>query len=461
MKRALAAIGLHGAVAVGAAETTSHGRFDQIAVYQPEGAAQQFVMLLSGSAGWDASTAATAQTLADRGALVAGIDTAALLAKLDAERDACTFPDGDFENLSHHLQAFYKLPTYLAPIIAGQGSGASLAYALVAQAPSTTFGGLLTSGFCPQLPLHKPLCKGAGIHFKTTPPPASAALARSAVGAKPMLTLLPAAQLPVAWQALASGASACSPGTARRFVAQVGQATWVASIDGNPPLAAAYAELALHNNATVAPPPSDLADLPIVEVPVEAAGPRFAVLVSGDGGWAGIDKELGAALAARGIPVAGIDSLRYFWTPRTPAGLAGDLDRVIAYYAHHWQRSEVLLIGYSQGADVLPFAINRLAPATREKVKLHALLSLGQKAAFEFHVSNWLGPSGEEPILPEAAKLDAADTLCVYGERETDALCPELKPGHAQVQALPGGHHYDGDYAGLADLILKHAPPTR
>jgi type IV secretory pathway VirJ component len=359
------------------------------------------------------------------------------------------------------LQAFYKLPTYLAPIIAGQGSGASLAYALVAQAPSTTFGGLLTSGFCPQLPLHKPLCKGAGIHFKTTPPPASAALARSAVGAKPMLTLLPAAQLPVAWQALASGASACSPGTARRFVAQVGQATWVASIDGNPPLAAAYAELALHNNATVAPPPPDLADLPIVEVPVEAAGPRFAVLVSGDGGWAGIDKELGAALAARGIPVAGIDSLRYFWTPRTPAGLAGDLDRVIAYYAHHWQRSEVLLIGYSQGADVLPFAINRLAPATREKVKLHALLSLGQKAAFEFHVSNWLGPSGEEPILPEAAKLDAADTLCVYGERETDALCPELKPGHAQVQALPGGHHYDGDYAGLADLILKHAPPTR
>jgi len=102
------------------------------------------------------------------------------------------------------------------------------------------------------------------------------------------------------------------------------------------------------------------------------------------------------------VPVAGFDSLRYFWGPRTPEELAADLDRVIRYYAAHWSRSEVLLVGYSQGADVLPFALNRLPAATRAKVRLTALLGPGQKASFEFHLTNWIGPSGDRPIAPEA-----------------------------------------------------------
>jgi type IV secretory pathway VirJ component len=42
------------------------------------------------------------------------------------------------------------------------------------------------------------------------------------------------------------------------------------------------------------------------------------VLISGDGGWASIDKGIAKALVARGVPVAGLDSLRYFWSERTP-----------------------------------------------------------------------------------------------------------------------------------------------
>ncbi len=49
-------------------------------------------------------------------------------------------------------------------------------------------------------------------------------------------------------------------------------------------------------------------------------GPTFAVILSGDGGWAGLDKKVAAALAAQGIDVVGIDSLRYFWSERTRRG---------------------------------------------------------------------------------------------------------------------------------------------
>ena len=48
----------------------------------------------------------------------------------------------------------------------------------------------------------------------------------------------------------------------------------------------------------------------------------FAVLFSGDGGWAGSIVTWRMSLASRGIPVAGWDSLRYFWTARTPSGVA-------------------------------------------------------------------------------------------------------------------------------------------
>ena len=74
--------------------------------------------------------------------------------------------------------------------------------------------------------------------------------------------------------------------------------------------------------------------------PPAATSDLFAVFLSGDGGWAGIDKNVAAALAARGISVAGVDSLRYFWTARTPQGLAADLDRILRYYAFHWQKKQ-------------------------------------------------------------------------------------------------------------------------
>jgi type IV secretory pathway VirJ component len=182
------------------------------------------------------------------------------------------------------------------------------------------------------------------------------------------------------------------------------------------------------------------------------------VLLSGDGGWAGIDKSLGVAFAAQGVPVAGFDSLRYFWSARTPDELAADLDRIIRYYAARWGRSEVLLVGYSQGADVLPFALNRLPPATRASVRLTALLGPGQKASFEFHLANWIGPSGDLSIAPEALKLSAADTLCIYGQEEKDSLCPELSPGHVQAMPLAGGHHFGGEYGALAARILDAMP---
>jgi len=422
----------------------SHGRFKHLAVYAPVGSPASFVLLLSGDDGWSGRVVELAQQLRQRGAMVVGIDLREFEASLEADGAECVFADGDLENLSHFVQAYYHLPSYLTPMLVGYSSGASLAYAALAQAPRDTFASALSLGFCPALRLQKPLCKGAGV-----------------IG-NPWVVMQ------------GENDRRCPAGAAREFASKVQGAAFVLlpQVDESfappakwmPQLQAAFDSLAAHGASSANPPSAPaLGDLPIVEVPAQPGAPpadSFAIIMSGDGGWAGLDKDIAAALAADGIAVVGLDSLRYFWSARTPEGLAADTDRMIRYYLAHLNKQRVLLIGYSQGADVLPFAVNRLPQASRARVRLAAVLGLSEHALFEFHLSSWVSNgAGGRPTLPEVNRMTGMPVLCIYGEDEKDSLCPQLDPTRFSVVKLKGGHHFDGDYAGLARQILASASP--
>lgn len=436
--------------------SVSHGLFSDVQVFRPAGTPRQFVLLLSENDAPREPERKLIQKMTAAGAMVSAVPLAPFYRRLEAQGGKCTFAAGAFENLARHIEAFEKLPTYLTPIVVGSGRASSFAYGVLAQAPDGTFASAMSLDFCPRLMFRTPLCAVNALRWQAT--------------ADGTIDLLPAASLSAPWTAMqGSDAAVCRTGEAHAFAQRVAQATWIPAEASSAPAAttqvaqvpaafdAAYAALATKDQGLAAPP-AQLADLPLVELPAVGSGERFAVLLSGDGGWAGIDKGIAEALVQRGVPVAGFDSLRYFWSPRTPEGLAGDLDRVIRYYAARWKRKDVILIGYSQGADVLPFAFNRLPARTRSSVRLTALLGLGQKASFEFHVSNWIGPSGDKPIAPEATKLAAFRTLCIYGQDERDSLCPQLAPGHVQAVPLAGGHHFGGGYGALAARILDAVP---
>ena len=180
---------------------------------------------------------------------------------------------------------------------------------------------------------------------------------------------------------------------------------------------------------------------------------------SGDGGWRDLDKTIGEILAQRGVPVVGVDCLRYFWQQRDPDRVAADLARILATARAAWHTPDALVIGYSFGADVLPFAVNRLPASEREHVVLLSLLGLEPRAPFEIEVSGWLGETDENAplVLPELQRFDASRLQCVYGEEEEDTLCTAPELARAEIVKLSGGHHFDGDYEKLADAILASA----
>jgi len=224
-------------------------------------------------------------------------------------------------------------------------------------------------------------------------------------------------------------------------------------------LQAALLSLALLASKPSAP---KLKGVPLVEVPATIQGRKeMAVLLTGDGGWAVTDKGLSEELAKGGIPVVGWNSLRYFLTRKGPDRAARDLERVLRVYLPRWGKERVILIGYSFGADVVPFLANRLPPDLAGKVSIVALLGPSGAADFQFHPTEWLGkPAADSlPVLPELEKLQGKNILCAYGQREKTSLCPRLPDGLAHLLPRPEGHIIGKNYGPIVEWILGNSSP--
>jgi len=456
----------------------SFGRFGPVAIYRRSPHPRNVVLFISGDGGWNLGVIDMARALADLDALVVGIDITHYLRAAEAAKDSCTSAAVDFEALSQYVQKKLGMPDYAPPVLVGYSSGATLAYATLVQAPPSTFRGAISLGFCPDLPVKKDFCAGQGLAWGPGPKGKG-------------VSFLPSAKLEAPFVALQGTADeTCLPAETDRYVKQVRngeivllpkvghgfsvQARWMPQFKEafqkmtRPAATAApaAATAAAPHNAGAAPVPA-VSDLPLVEVPAKGppahgtAGDRLAVIVSGDGGWAGIDREVGGALAARGIPVVGLNSLSYFWRGRTPDEIARDLARILEHYFDAWGKQRAVLIGYSMGADVLPFMAARLPPALRDRVDLVALLGPEKMASFEFHVTQWLGgaSSTDRPVLPEIRKLGGRPRLlCLYGEQESGSICPGLDPALGRSIGFSGSHHFGGNYGALADRILQELP---
>ncbi|HEY9131343.1 MAG TPA: AcvB/VirJ family lysyl-phosphatidylglycerol hydrolase [Dyella sp.] len=229
---------------------------------------------------------------------------------------------------------------------------------------------------------------------------------------------------------------------------------------------------------------ASMADSLTVIAPAAGARPPagredvLAIVYSGDGGWRDLDKQLGAKLSERGVPVLGVSALSYFWRTRSAADSAADLEVLIQQNLAVFHKKRVWLIGFSFGADVLPSIIAKLSPESRAAVAQLVLLSPTRDASFEIemegymregwfktHTQEWMqkfNPVEHYDALPLLLALDGhPPVVCYYGTDEADdTICTEKSlPTWVRVMAKKGDHHFDGDYGKLAEEMLLGLPP--
>jgi type IV secretory pathway VirJ component len=192
-----------------------------------------------------------------------------------------------------------------------------------------------------------------------------------------------------------------------------------------------------------------------VPAPADSGGRAFAIVLTGDGPTGGTGKLVARDLAAAGVPSVIWHSLRYYWSPKTPEQAARDLDAVIRHYAREWGRERVVLVGYSMGADVLPFLVNRLPEDTRKRIGGVALLALAHDAVFEFRIEQWWGTSSapRRATRPEVERLADLPVLCVWGRGDDKAACPRFGTAPVRIVELGGGHHFEGDRPRLLRVV--------
>jgi type IV secretory pathway VirJ component len=435
-----------------------------VSVYIPDGRPGSVAIFLSGDGGWQLGVVKMAQALREMGAVVIGVDVRHYLASLGraARRPGapCQMLAVDLEALSHRVQKEIGMREYHVPVLVGYSSGASVVYAALVQSPPGTFAGALSLGFCPDQDFAgAALCPGSGLRYSAN--------------RQHELVLEPDARLEQSWIAVQGEQDqVCNAHTTEAFAARVAHGEVVRlplvghgfSVPRNwlPQFRAAYARLSAPLEAPPVRPPPGISDLPVNEVQATGPSEELALLLTGDGGWAGLDRELAARLAASGVPTVALNSLKYFWTERTPGQTTRDVVRVLRHYLAAWNKQRVLLVGYSFGADVLPFVVNRLPPDLHARVASVSLLGIDAHASFEVSVSDWIGSdAGGAPTRPELAAMRHVPVLCIYGAGESDSICPGLRAAGVTREEIGRGHHFSGEYAQLADRILAFARNAR
>ncbi len=187
-----------------------------------------------------------------------------------------------------------------------------------------------------------------------------------------------------------------------------------------------------------------------------AADAPFVIFLSGDGLATRFETHLANLLASRGVETVLFRSLHFFWNEKTPREVADAINDVVIEHRQDDDRRPIILVGYSFGGAVAPFAFSEMSADLRDALRAMVLLAPARMADFKFKFISWFNLSS-----PGARDVSAKlDELCATGLRiltvhgAYDAVRAQPKDTKScTTLTLPGGHNFGCDFATLANLI--------
>ncbi len=421
--------------------------FGKVYVYRPQSSPKNVAVMISGDAGWKSGVTDFAKEFSEMNTLVIGVDILRYFKELRTRKDECYKVAADFIELITFIEKKYDFAEYKPALIMGYSSGATLVYGILAQARPGTFIGGISLGFCPDIELPRLLCETNGL------------TERIDVTGKSYF-LKPDAKLGNHWIVLQGKLDkVCNFDEVAEFVNQTSDAELIALSktghgfakwsDFMPQWKDAFNRLT--KSSETDPASTTIAEqvkglpLNITKAKYQDKHKPFALLISGDGGWYSFEQSIADKLATMGIPTIGLDSKKYFWKRKTPEQAASDMTMALNFYSKEWGRDQCLLIGYSLGAEIVPFIVTRLPDEMKSKILSSVLLSPDISTDFEIHISNMLGMGNRQNtynVTNEIKSMQPVPTLIIFGSGEKTEI-PDLLAGKGpSIIKIPGDHHY-------------------
>ncbi len=421
--------------------------FGKVFLYDQTRTPSNVIIMISGDAGWKYGVPEFAESFSDMNTLVIGVDILRYFNMLRHRPDSCYDIAADFVQLSTEVEKRYNFPDFVPPVLMGYSSGATLVYGILAQARPGTFMGGISLGFSPDVELPKMFCEFNGLREKVDVPGKIFFLQADARLGNPWIVLHGKLD------------KVCDYKTVLDFTNKTTDAELITLpnvghgfskwSDFMPQWKDAYKRILAKYEKNI---PENISidkvkNLPLVltKSKIDTPDSPVALLISGDGGWYAFEQLIADHLAKQGIPTVGLDSKRYFWKRKTPEETESDVSSALNYYSNEWGKKRLLLIGYSLGAEIVPFIVNRMPEEMKSRIESVVLLSPETTTDFEVHFSNMLGMGNRQntyDVLDEILKMQSIPTLIIFGDGEKTKI-PEMLAGTSiKVKIIPGDHHY-------------------
>jgi type IV secretory pathway VirJ component len=196
--------------------------------------------------------------------------------------------------------------------------------------------------------------------------------------------------------------------------------------------------------------------LPIREWKSKQHDKPLLFYITGDGGLNDFSVSFCRSLNESGYDVTALNARSYFWDKKTPAGTAQDIAGYITQTLKGRSNQEVVLIGYSFGADVLPFVVNKMG----DSIKIRRVFLMGPSPStdFEIHWSDIFGGNKKRDmdVVAEINRMSSHDPVILTGSDEKIFPFRDITLKKYTHEVLPGGHHFDRDVDQVKSVIFKH-----
>jgi type IV secretory pathway VirJ component len=179
--------------------------------------------------------------------------------------------------------------------------------------------------------------------------------------------------------------------------------------------------------------------------------------ITGDGGWHSFDIKMANEFKSHHLSYVYLNSLKYFWKTKTPDELAIDIIPVLREYLEKWNKKELILSGFSFGAEIIPFLYTRLPEDLKQKVKMVIAITPASTSDFTIHVSDMMGVDHKYiyDVPKEVEKIKTTKVVVIFGEKEKSTFPESMKQENLKIEFIKGGHHFTDAKSVMEEYIAE------